>query len=86
MRRCNPLSNGKRYRREVMVRRIHCEIAAVICPAGAVGDFVSSPSAKNFSLCRLVETAIEKFIPPDKGAFRDRHERGTGCGGRRRRF
>jgi hypothetical protein len=55
----------------------------VICPWGAVRDFVSSPPAKNISLLDLVETAIEQIHPvPTKGAFRDRHERGAGCGGR----
>jgi hypothetical protein len=33
-----------------------------------------------------VETAINRIIPSLKGAFRDRHGRGAGCGGRGRRF
>jgi hypothetical protein len=45
----------------------------------------SSLLSKKFSLCRSVETALERIIPPDKGAFRDRHGREVGCGGRRRR-
>jgi hypothetical protein len=42
----------------------------VICPSGAVRDFVSSPPAKNISLLDLVETAIERIHPvPTKGRF-----------------
>jgi len=48
------------------------------------GDLpLSSPICKNILLHGLVETALS--IPlsrPTKGAFRDRHKRGTGCGGR----
>ena len=39
--------------------------------------------SKNISLRDLVDTAL--LIPPsrlERGAFRDRHERGAGCGGR----
>jgi len=47
------------------------------------GKSVSSPDAKNISLHSLVETAL--WIPTvssHRGAYRDRHERGAGCGGR----
>jgi hypothetical protein len=35
----------------------------VICPTGKSPDWLSSPCRKNFSLCRLVETGIERIIP-----------------------
>ena len=47
------------------------------------GKSVSSPDAKNISLHRLVETALWiPTVPPHRGAYRDRHGRGEGCGGR----
>jgi len=46
----------------------------------------SSPLSKNFPLFEAVETAIERDHPvPKRGAFRDRHERWYGCGGRQQR-
>jgi hypothetical protein len=48
----------------------------LICPSGKSVNLLSSPSAKNISLRRLVETAIENHRPaPVRGTFRDRHER-----------
>src|SRR6266705_1973125 len=47
------------------------------------GKSVSSPNPKNISLLRLVETALWiPTVPPHRGAYRDRHGRGEGCGGR----
>jgi hypothetical protein len=49
---------------------------------GSVVD-LSSPITKNILLRRWVETAIHQANPvPIRGAFRDRHGRGMGCGGR----
>ena len=31
-------------------------------------------------------TSIFAAVPPHRGAYRDRHGRGAGCGGRKRRF
>jgi hypothetical protein len=61
-------------------------------PDGQINDSKSatppsSPFRKNISLRRLVETDLLIRHPvPIRGAFRDRHGRGLGCGGRRRRF
>jgi hypothetical protein len=42
----------------------------VICPTGCPAIFVSSPFSQNFSLSRLVETGIERIIPPQtEGRF-----------------
>ncbi len=60
-----------------------CIAHRLICPTGCLVNFVSSPVSKNISLRRLVETDL--LIPlsrPSRGAYRDRHERGAGCGGR----
>jgi hypothetical protein len=64
---------------------------AVICPSGKStgepNDFLSSPVAENISFRRSVETDLLIRRPvPIRGAFRDRHGRGAGCGGRERRF
>jgi hypothetical protein len=47
-------------------------------------SYLSSPSGKNISLRRSVETALSiPAVPPRfRGAYRDRHERGAGRGGR----
>src|SRR6202043_323722 len=55
----------------------------LICLTGWSANSLSSGLCKNISLRRSVETVL--LIPPsrpERGAFRDRHERGTGCGGR----
>jgi hypothetical protein len=57
--------------------------AQLICPTGCLANLLSSPLCKNISLHRLVDTAL--LIPPShptRGAYRDRHGRGAGCGGR----
>jgi hypothetical protein len=42
---------------------------------------------KKFSISRLTQISrISLAVPPLRGAFRDRHEREAGCGGRKRRF
>jgi hypothetical protein len=42
----------------------------VICPSGRFWNRLSSLITKNISLCRLVETAIERMDPvPTKGRF-----------------
>jgi hypothetical protein len=64
-------------------QRLPLQSIGLICPTGARRDFVSSPLSKNILLRGLVETAIHQAHPvPIRGAFRDRHGRGMGCGGR----
>jgi hypothetical protein len=64
-------------------QRVPLQSIGLICPTGARRDFVSSPLSKNILLRGLVETAIHQAHPvPIRGAFRDRHGRGMGCGGR----
>jgi hypothetical protein len=63
----------------------------VICPTGKSmcepNDFLSRPVGKNISFRGLVETDLLIRHPvPIRGAFRDRHGRGMGCGGRGSRF
>jgi hypothetical protein len=59
------------------------EIGGVICPTGWLVIFVSSPAAKNIPLSTLLKSALEPAPShPDRGAYRDRHGRGVGCGGR----
>jgi hypothetical protein len=55
----------------------------LICPTGWPVIWLSSPVLQNFSLRRLVETALLiRPVPPHRGAYHDRHGRGVGCGGR----
>src|SRR5712664_3236536 len=52
----------------------------VICPSGS---FVSSPLCKNISVPTHPKSHLEFFAShPSRGAYRDRHGRGEGCGGR----
>ena len=54
--------------------------SAVICPSGS---FVSSPFRKNISVFTHPKSHLELFAShPTTGAYRDRHGRGMGCGGR----
>src|SRR5882672_5930745 len=53
---------------------------AVICPSGR---FVSSPVCKNISVSTHPKSLLElRLSHPPRGAYRDRHGRGEGCGGR----
>jgi hypothetical protein len=56
----------------------------VICPTGAVLNFLSSGVRKNFPLRDLVEAALLIPVIParQEGRIASRHGRGQGCGGR----
>jgi hypothetical protein len=56
------------------------EPSDLICPAGGVRDFVSSPPAKNISLLDLVETAIERMGPASITEGRFAVVTNVGCG------
>src|SRR3954471_18926681 len=44
---------------------------------------LSSPVAKNFSLSSVPKSSLQASPSnPERGAYRDRHGRGVGCGGR----
>ncbi len=60
--------------RNVTARRANHSSRAKTCPA---------PRAKNISLFQKPKSVVV-FAPsrPDRGAFRERHGRGAGCGGR----
>jgi hypothetical protein len=45
---------------------------------------LSSPFRKNILIFRRNKSVHIAAVPSHRGAARDRHERGTGCGGRRR--
>ena len=50
-------------------------------------DRVSSPSVKNILIFRNAKSLVySQPSRPTRGAYRDRHGRGTGCGGRGWRF
>ena len=60
--------HSKRYRKE---------------PDGQITKSLSSPFAKNILVFRRGKSLLYPRRPvPLRGAFRDRHECGTGCGGR----
>jgi hypothetical protein len=53
------------------------------CPTGKSAKNLSTPLAKNIPLVPSGKSALPACaVPPGKGALRDRHERGLGCGGR----
>jgi hypothetical protein len=58
----------------------------LICPSGKISariENLSSPASKNISLFPKPKSDVSMIHPvPARGAFRDRHERGAGCGGR----
>jgi hypothetical protein len=58
----------------------------VICPSGVVPIFLSSLISdfpKNIFCSHLPQINSRTLaVPPHRGAYRDRHERGMGCGGR----
>src|ERR1700722_17631706 len=54
----------------------------LICPTGLLADFVSSPFCKNILFFRIPKSVYILRRPPHRGAYRDRHGRGAGCGGR----
>ena len=58
----------------------------VICPSGVVPIFLSSLISdfpKNISVPIYPKSILELSLShPTRGAYRDRHERGMGCGGR----
>ena len=52
----------------------------MICPSGC---FPSSPLCKNIPVSTTPKSSLQFFAShPTGGAYRDRHERGVGCGGR----
>jgi hypothetical protein len=66
--------------------RLRARRCRLICPSGGVCEFLSSPPAKNISLPVFRKFVI--FFPDPalpRGAYRDRHERWVGCGGREQR-
>jgi hypothetical protein len=55
----------------------------VICLTGCQAILLSSPPAKNIPLFTSLKSALQPAPSrPTRGAYRDRHGRGVGCGGR----
>ena len=54
-------------------------------PDGQISKNLSSPFAKNILIFRSSESLHIFAVPSHRGAARDRHGRGTGCGGRKQR-
>jgi hypothetical protein len=67
---------------------IYAPLARQIQPDGQITSTSrnvdpSSPYAKNISLNPSGKSALSvRPVPPEMRAFRDRHERAAGCGGR----
>jgi hypothetical protein len=52
-------------------------------PVGQISKSVSSPDSKNIPLSHFAKiTSIDSPVSLARGAARDRHGRGAGCGGR----
>jgi hypothetical protein len=57
--------------------------SAVICPSGSFVSSLISDFPKNISVSIHPKSHLEFFAShPTRGAYRDRHGRGEGCGGR----
>ena len=70
-------SSNRKIRRERQGKRASLEL---ICPSGY---FLSSPVRKNIPLPRGPKSPLyPRPSRPTRGAYRDRHGRGMGCGGR----
>jgi enoyl-CoA hydratase/carnithine racemase len=54
-------------------------------PAGQISDFLVQPPLQKYSVSRFAQIKSISAVPSHRGAARDRHGRGAGCGGRRRR-
>jgi hypothetical protein len=55
----------------------------LICPTGCIRNLMSSPLSKNIPLFTLLKSALQPAPSrPIRGAYRDCHGRGAGCGGR----
>jgi hypothetical protein len=55
----------------------------LICPTSRFANSLSSPFCKNILVLFLPKSGLEVSPSrPARGAYRDRHERGAGCGGR----
>jgi hypothetical protein len=56
---------------------------SLICPTGSAAIALSSPFCKNISLPDCPKSTLQpRPSHPTRGAYRDRHGRGVGCGGR----
>ena len=57
--------------------------SVLICPTGSAAVALSSPICKNISLSDCPKSILQpRPSHPHRGAYRDRHGRGVGCGGR----
>ena len=55
----------------------------LICPTGCSGSSAVQPHLQKYFCSRATQiTSISIDVPPHRGAYHDRHERGMGCGGR----
>jgi hypothetical protein len=52
-------------------------------PDGQISDNAVQPRLQKYSASHSGRNSfITRAVPPERGAYRDRHERGAGCGGR----
>src|SRR5258708_24413700 len=59
------------------------EGSELILPDGQISELLSSPIFKNISVPALPKSLLyPQPSRPERGAYRDRHGRGAGCGGR----
>jgi len=55
----------------------------LICPTGCSGSSAVQPHLQKYFCFRSTQIkSISIDVPPHRGAYHDRHERGMGCGGR----
>ena len=62
---------------------ICCPTRCSNVPDGQITELLSSPVCKNIPVFNYPKSLLELSPShPTRGAYRDRHERGEGCGGR----
>ena len=76
----------RRAARVRLLKALTTRLVQVICPTGGFLTGLSSLISdfpKNISVPTHPKSHLELFVShPTRGAYRDRHERGVGCGGR----
>src|SRR5713226_9004678 len=78
-----PAATVDHWAARARLQALTTRLAQVICPSGGLLTGVSSPLCKNISVSVPPKSLLELWPShPTRGAYRDRHGRGAGCGGR----
>src|SRR4030081_2986163 len=77
------LSSGAHFARPVGADPFAPSGYGTDLPDGLFGSLAVQPPLQKYFCSRLTQiNTISITVPPPRGAYRDRHGRGAGCGGR----